>query len=155
MREKGQTLVEALITLGVAVVVVSAIVVAVISSLSSTQFTKNQNQANHLAQQGLEVVRQIRNSSWTSFVSLNSTYYCLAADSTTLVARGANGCTQNAGIFIREVDIEHNSPSCIGTSRVTVNVSWSDSKCTDASKAFCHIVTLISCFGNNNAVPTP
>lgn len=154
-REKGQTLVEALIALGVAIVIISAIVVSVISSLSNAQFTKNQNQANHFAQEGMEIVRGIRNSSWTTFSALSSTYYCLSANSTTLVVRGADGCGQNVGIFVREVLVEHSSASCVGTSRITVNVSWSDSKCTDTSNTFCHKVDFISCLGNNGAVPTP
>lgn len=156
MKEKGQTLVEALIALGVAIIIISAIVVSVISSLSNAQFTKNQNQANHFAQEGMEIVRGIRNSNWLSFQALSSTYYCLAANSTTLVFKGT-GCSPNpnVGIFVREVNIDHSSPSCIGTSMVTVNVSWSDSKCTDVSNTFCHKVSLASCFGNDNAVPTP
>ncbi|MBI2195691.1 MAG: hypothetical protein HYU48_01445 [Candidatus Levybacteria bacterium] len=72
--QKGQTLIEALIGLAVAVAIISAIVIAVISSLSNAQLTKNQNQANHYAQEGMEIVRQIRNSSWTSFTNLSSTY---------------------------------------------------------------------------------
>lgn len=155
MKEKGQTLVEALIALGVAIIIISAIVVSVISSLSNAQFTKNQNQGNHFAQEGMEIVRGIRNSKWSSFQALSSTYYCLAANSTVLVVRGANGCEQNVGIFVREVYIEHNSPSCVGTSRITVDVSWSDSKCTNTVNAFCHKVSLVSCLGNNSAVPTP
>ncbi len=155
MREKGQTLVEALIALGVAIIIISAIVVAVISSLSNTQFTRNQNQANHFAQEGMEITRGIRNLSWLSFLALSSTYYCLPSSPKNLAVRGINGCTQNVGIFVREVTIEHTSATCVGTSRVTVDVSWSDSKCTDSSNTFCHEVSLVSCFGNNNAVPTP
>jgi len=155
IKEKGQTLVEALIALGVAITIISAIVVSVISSLSNAQFTKNQNLANHYAAEGMEIVRSIRNSSWPSFIALSSTYYCLSQDSKTLLLKGASGCGQNVGIFVREVNIEHNSPSCVGTSRITVYVSWSDGKCTDASNAFCHNVDLISCMGNNNAVPSP
>lgn len=153
--QKGQTLIEALIGLAVAVAIISAIVIAVISSLSNAQLTKNQNQANHYAQEGMEIVRQIRNSSWTSFTNLSSTYYCLSANSKTLTVKGVNGCGQNVGIYVREIDIEHNSPSCSGISRVTVKVAWSDAKCTDTANAFCHHASLISCFGNNNAVPTP
>lgn len=155
MREKGSTLIEALIALSVAVAIISAIVIAVISSLSNAQFTKNQNQANHYAQEGMETVRQIRNNDWLSFVSFASTRYCLAENSKVLTTRGASGCGQNIGIYVREIDIEHNSPSCVGTSRVTSNVLWSDAKCTDATNSFCHKVTLISCMGNNSAVPTP
>ena len=156
MGEKGATLIEALIALSVAVAIVSAIVVAVISSLSNAQFTRNQNQANHFAQEGMEIVRQIRNNSWISFINLSSTYYCLDENSKALTTKGVSGCGQNIGIYIREINIEHNnSPSCVGTSRVTSNVSWSDAKCTDVRNTFCHKVTLISCMGNNNAVPTP
>lgn len=153
--QKGQTLIEAVVALAVAITILSAIVVAVVSSLSNTQFTKNQNQANHYAQEGMEIVRQIRNASWASFVNLTNTQYCLLANSKTLDTRGAGGCGQNVGIYVREIDIEHNSPSCVGISRVTVNVRWADAKCKDSSNPFCHNASLISCFGNPNAVPTP
>ncbi|MEX2007564.1 MAG: hypothetical protein WD992_02210 [Candidatus Levyibacteriota bacterium] len=155
INQRGQTLIEALIGLAVAIVIISAIVIAVISSLSNAQFTKNQNQANHYAQEGMEIVRQIRNSSWIAFTSFSSTFYCLDANSKTLTTRGASGCGQNVGIYVREIDVEHDSPFCVGTSRVAAKVSWSDAKCTDSNNTFCHNVSLISCFGNNNAVPTP
>ncbi len=154
--EAGQTLVEALIALAVAITIISAIVVAVISSLSNTQFTKNQNIANHSAQEGMEIVRQIRNTSWETFYRLSDKSYCLAANSKSLDKVGSTGkCIQNVGIYVREITIEHGSPFCEDLSRVTVNVSWSDSKCTDISNTFCHKVILVSCLGNNNEVPTP
>lgn len=155
IKEKGQTLVEALIALGVAITIVSAIVVSVITSLNNAQFGKNQNLANHYAQEGMEIVRQIRNSNWETFSSLASTYYCLASGSSVLSQKGVNGCGQNVGIFVREVDVEHSSPSCNSASKVSVTVSWSDSQCTDSSNSFCHNVSLVSCFANNNLVPTP
>jgi len=155
IKEKGQTLLEAMIGLGVAIVVVSAIVVAIISSLNNTQFSKNQNLANHYAQEGMEIVRKIRDSSWSVFLGYNSTYYCLLQNSVTPTLRGANGCSQNVGIFVREIDIEHASSSCNGASRVTTVVSWSDSKCTSTQDVYCHKSTLISCFANNNAVKAP
>ena len=43
--ESGQTLLEALIALATAVVVITAMAVLVLSSLSNAQFSKNQNQA--------------------------------------------------------------------------------------------------------------
>lgn len=156
IKEKGQTLLEAMIGLGVAISVVSAIVVAIVSSLGNTQFSKNQNLANQYAQQGMEIVRKIRDASWSGFLAYNATYYCLAQNNTSLMQRGVNGCGQNVGIFVREIDIEHNSGSCQGIfSKVTSVVSWSDSKCTSTQNTYCHNVTLISCFANNNAVPSP
>lgn len=152
--EKGQTLLEALVALGAAIVIISSIVIAVISSLSNAQFSKNQNLANHFAGEGMETVRKIRDASWTNFLSYTSTYYCLSQNSTTLIPKGL-GCGQNVGIFVREINIEHNNGSCNSNTRATVQVSWSDNKCTSTTDTFCHKVKLVSCFSNNNAVPTP
>ena len=156
IKEKGQTLLEAMIGLGVAIAVVSAIVIAIISSLNNTQFSKNQNLANQYAQQGMEIVRKIRDASWANFSAYTSTYYCLAQNSTVLTAKFGISCGQNVGIFVREIDIEHNSASCQSIfSKATIIVSWSDSKCTSTQDIYCHKITLISCFANNNAVPSP
>lgn len=154
-KQKGQTLVEALVALGIAVTIVSAIVVVVLSSLSNSQFSKEQNLANHYAQEGMEVVRRIRNQSWDNFLSLNSTYYCLSSGSITLSQKDLNGCGQNIGVFVREVEIQHDAPSCNEASEVNVIVSWSDGKCTDANDTFCHKVSLVSCFANNNSISAP
>lgn len=149
--QKGQTLIEALVALGAAVLVLSAITVAVISALNNTQYTKNQNQATQYAQQGIEVMRQISQSSWGYFSSLNKKNYCLADGSSTLVEAPAEGCGQNIGIFVREVDVVQNdSHSCSGNELITVIVSWSDSKC-DSSSPYCHNVKFNSCLSNQNS----
>lgn len=111
---KGQTLVEVLLALGTAVVVLSATVVTVLSALNNAQFSKNQNLATQYAQEGMEVMRKMRNSNWTLFSSY-SDQYCLDQNSTQLLERDPNtqGCNgQNVGIFAREVDIEKDSLDC-------------------------------------------
>jgi type II secretory pathway pseudopilin PulG len=153
MTEKGQTLIEALVALGAAVIVLSAITVAVISALNNVQYTKNQNQATQYAQQGVEIMRQISQSNWEYFSSQNKKSYCLPDGNTSLVdPPSVNGCGQNIGIFVREVDIVQNSNSCSsgsGNALITVTVSWSDSKC-DSSDPYCHDVKLNSCLSNHN-----
>lgn len=57
---RGQTLIEALVTLAVAVVIVTALVVLVIASNRRTTLSRQINQATKLAQEGIEIVRVLR-----------------------------------------------------------------------------------------------
>lgn len=60
LSEKGQSLMELVVVMAVAVVVISALVFATIASLRNASFAKNQLQATKLAQQGLENIRTLR-----------------------------------------------------------------------------------------------
>ncbi len=165
----GQSLIEVLVSLSVATVVLSAITVAVIYSLRNTQFSKNQNLASQYASQGMEVVRQIRDTKST--LSDYSGSYCLAQDS--LVLTGIPPCGQNVGLqdigptpgninlYSREVNIEPPNPPptpptpCEKTYKVTVKVSWWDNVCGNTSN-FCHKAHLISCLSDlKNNVQKP
>lgn len=151
--KKGQSLIEALVALGAAVVVVSAITITVMSSLNNVEFSRDQNLATQYAQQGIEFMRQVSQSNWTLFSSYAASRYCLAqnASAITPINPATNTCGQNYGNFIREIDIEQNSNSCSGNVKVTVNVSWSDGKCTDVNNKFCHNVILHSCLSNTSS----
>lgn len=156
VEQTGQTLIEVLAALGAAVVVVTAVVIAVVGALSNAQFSKNQNLATQYAQEAMEVVRAQRNSDYLSFSSLTTDTYCLDKGKTNLATASAMGCGQNVDVFVREIDIEKNSPSCgLTAAKVSAYVSWSDSKCTDPTEIFCHQVHLDSCLSNFNVVPTP
>lgn len=180
--QSGQTIIEVLAALAIGVVIVAAISTSVISSLSNAQFGKNQNQANQYAQQGMEIIRNMRSANYTNF-SILSGSFCLAKNSTTLGSYGS-GCLQNVDQFEREVFIEQNSCDCGSSTKVAVTVGWSDSKCSAAptptptsglgpargaralpncnsislpspNAQFCHKVQLVSCLSDTNAVPTP
>lgn len=159
-KQDGQTLIEAVVALGAAVLVLSAITVAVVSALNNVQYTKNQNLATQYGQEGIEIMRQISQSGWGAFLLYNAGRYCLAQGETTPCALGSptgsclgttNSCGQNYGIFVREVDIAQNSPSCSSNALVTVIVSWSDGKCTDLNNTYCHSVKLNSCLSNHDS----
>lgn len=153
----GQTLLEALIALGAAVVIISVMSILVLSSLNNAQFSKKQNQATQYAQQGIEILKNLSQSNWATFASYSSGSYCLSQNSTTLTPIGT-GCGQNVGIFSREIDIAKNSTSCnpsTNNALITVIVSWSDNKCTSATDPFCHKVKLISCIYNSTTVTSP
>ena len=158
--EDGQTLLETLLALSAAVFILSAITVVVISSLSNTTFTKNQNLANQYAQEGMEVIRQIKGSSLATFSGLVSNN-CLP-QSKILVASLDCIADGVVGIFRRAIDIEHDSstdcedesvPPSHG-SKVTATVLWSDGKCPVGNR-YCHKVELISCLYNLNLIPIP
>ncbi len=154
--EAGQTLIEIMLAFSVSILVLSAVVVGVTTSLSNTQHTKNQNLANFYAQEGMAVVRQIRDSGWPDFSSKTSVNYCLAQNSTLL---SNPPCGVNvAGIYSREVEIRHNLQDCsnagINGSKVAVRVLWSDSKCP-LGTPLCHKVELISCLSNIDQKQAP
>lgn len=157
---KGQTLIEALAALAVAVTVVSAITIAALQALNNAQYSKNQNLATAYAQEGMEIVRQIRNKSWTQFKAKTRGAYCLPKGATD-VTDGTPGpnpvCSVNIDdLFIRQVIIEHNNAlDCASTSKVSVSVFWSDNKCTGGSNLYCHQTQLVSCFSDFGVVPTP
>jgi prepilin-type N-terminal cleavage/methylation domain-containing protein len=62
--KKGFTLVEVLVAILLLFIVISASTALVTKALSSTQSTKSKFIASYLAQEGLELVRNIRDSNW-------------------------------------------------------------------------------------------
>lgn len=64
MNNRGQTLMELVIGVGLVAVIVGAVAILTVSSLRNTQFSKNQAQATQLAQQNMEKVRTIKNSNF-------------------------------------------------------------------------------------------
>ena len=126
---KGETLIEVLIALSAAVIVITAVSVLTISSLSNTQFVRDQDQASKYAQEGIELLRGIRNSSYVGYRSYNGTY-CLAKDDTTLGPAVAACQTPNIdGLFIRSVTITQNGGCGVNLASTVVTVSWTSSKC--------------------------
>lgn len=151
--EKGQTLIEILIAMSAAVIVLSAITLTIISALSNAQYSKNQNLATQYAQEGMEVVRKIRDNDWNTFAGFSGKY-CLGKGSFSLGSSVPGACPQNIDIFVREINIE-NSASCNNGTQAIVRVKWSDGKCGDRTNIFCHEASLVSCFTDANLVPTP
>lgn len=152
----GQALIEALLALAFAVVIVTGVVIAVITSLSNATFTKNQNLASSLAQEGLDITRNLKESSYQTFFSLANGEYCATSGSTSL---SAGSCA--VGSFTRAIYINHQGRDQTGASKCALNgsfvastVSWNDSKCqSDLDK--CHKIQLDSCFYDLNKVSNP
>ena len=174
LAEAGQTLLEILLAFSVSVLVLRAVILGVTTSLSNTAYTKNQNLANSYVQEGMAVVRKIRDSSLYDFSNLKdyttNTTYCLGQNpmelkELTFPALNCGVKSPVGGIFSREVKFEHNSLSCCSNneasctgglkgSKATVKVSWSDNKCP-VGNPLCNKVELITCFSGIDQKLTP
>lgn len=176
--ESGQTLIEVLAALTAAVVIIAAIVSASLNALTNSEFTRDQNTATQYTQQGLELMRDMRNQNIASFSAsyLPDGTYCLASSCTFLNSSNSDcwqmtglSCKQNVDKFVREVVVAHNSTDCNATPtpsdflpsilttnvKITVNTSWYDNKCSDPANSFCHSVTASTCFSDFTVQPTP
>ena len=148
---RGQTLIETLAALAIISVVIAAIATAIITSLSNAKYDQNQTFATKYAQQGTEIIQQIRDDNYTSFKNYNGTY-CLAKGQTAL-GSPANCTTPNVDTFIRSVTIQQ-APGCgANIAQVTVSVAFIDGKC--ATGAYCHKQTEITCLSTVNPVQGP
>ncbi len=160
MNDKGQSLIEVMVALSVAVVVMTAIVASVVIAIANSQFSKSQNLANHYARQGMEFLRQLARSDWNNFISYDNEKYCLTEDQLLYEIESTTCDGSRINNFKREVEIYHESDDCVIVnspdkgSKVVVVVLWNDGKC-QSEGAFCHEVRLDSCMQNINLLPTP
>ncbi|MBI3984615.1 MAG: hypothetical protein HY344_01545 [Candidatus Levybacteria bacterium] len=154
IKQKGQSLIEAIVALSAAVLIISAIAVAVLTSVGNSDYSKNQNKATLYAQEELESLRESSEISWSNFSSQGSGIYCVGSNEV-LESSVSNCSTANLdNYYIRQVDLyDFNTSGCTNSRKVRVSVFWSDGKCQ--SGQFCHNVVLESCFADNNTLPTP
>lgn len=149
---KGTTLIEVLVALAAAVVVITTITVLGVTSLNNVQFTNDQDKATKYAQEGIEMIRRIRNGNYLNFRT-NIGLYCLASDQSTLGTPAAS-CSPNVeGKYIRSVQIQLNGGCGVNLMHTAVTVAWTDSKCTAGN--YCHSSKLTSCFSTVNPISAP
>ena len=123
-KQKGQTLLELIISIGVVVFVMLGLVVAVTSSLRFSQASRNRSRAVKYAQEAIEITRQLRDGNlWATFLDYTgqtSKTWCLSSDGVWTVENGS--CVPLDGIFTRNVVLTWNDPQVL----VHVDVSWQD-----------------------------
>jgi type II secretory pathway pseudopilin PulG len=147
---KGQTLIELLVTMSIAIIILVAASTVILSSLNNAQNSKVKNLATEYAQEGMETIRQMRNMNYNTFKNYNGKY-CLAKGENIL----RSSCTNpNVDTFIRSVEIEQNSNCNTNAVQVTLSVSWADKKCS-SSDSYCQRVSLITCLSTDNPIPAP
>ena len=123
----GQTLVEAVVVVGVVVLLVTGLIAGTTASLRSAQSGRTRTKAVSLAQEGMEVVRSIRDENWITFVAFSGSY-CLGESHDLTPATGV--CPQNIttpeGTLARGVSFDWQDPKMI----VTTTVSYTEGERT-------------------------
>ena len=142
MRKNGFTLVEVIISLGIISLVSVGVMFAISLSLGSANRIKNSQIAANLSQEGLEVVRGIRDRDWhlgNSFGSslANGTYLVdwnsqsLLPFSDTFLKINSNGFYNYSSgqdtVFKRKITIESSGQNPATVEKVAkVEVSWQE-----------------------------
>lgn len=128
--QRGQTLIELLVTLGVATIFIVTLISLSTGALGNTNFSRAQSDGNRYGREALEWLRGQRDSDWTTFASKSSgsgTTWCLS----TLVWPGSSGSCGSTKIpntnFTRETTLTTNSATKI---TIVINVTWTDGKGT-------------------------
>lgn len=150
----GQILIEAILALGITMFIITGIVVALISSLNNSTFTKNQNLASAYAQEGIDIARNQKDSDYATFSALGtpSTTYCLVAGDKTIDSADKKiaPCSKINGLFVREIVISQGGSPCGTSVLVSSSVTWTDTRCKAGTQ--CHKVELNSCFSDLNKI---
>ncbi len=118
---KGQSLVEAVVTLGVVILLVSGLVVGSTLSLGRADNSKSRSLATTYAQEGLELARKERDAGWSQFVSVRSGRFCVDEGA---IVDGTTPCPLVNGAFYRELVFTPGTEVPVETMSITSTVSW-------------------------------
>lgn len=154
--QKGQSLIEAVAAMAVVTIVLTALTIAVLLGLRNSEFTRKETIATQYSQQGMELLRNKRDTDWTTFNGYSG-FMCLSG-STPISSCPVGGCTAAApacttvigGSFIR--DAQFSSSGCNGGKKVIVTTWWKDAKCSGGG--YCKKARVVSCLFDTRA-PTP
>jgi type II secretory pathway pseudopilin PulG len=140
MNQNGQSLIETVVALAIAVIILSAIVLLMVKSIDSSNFAKQENQATIYAQQGIEIVRQYAASGHNQLDQL--------------AIQSSSGFENPTGTstYLRTVTVDSDAVNCGTTAHVTIVVNWNDGKCSSATD-MCHQVNTETCINDGHTYP--
>ncbi len=73
-QSKGQTLIEAIISISIVVLLVTGLIAGTSASLKTSVSGRSRDQAVKLAEEGLEHARSLRDQSWATLASYSGSY---------------------------------------------------------------------------------
>jgi prepilin-type N-terminal cleavage/methylation domain-containing protein len=114
LSNKGFSLVEVIVAVGIFSIIAYSGVASVVGSFSSNRLSGEQSQATFLAQEGIEAIRSIRDQSWDNLI--DGSHYIAQPGLWQLT-----NIPSNLGIFNRTIDI---SSVDVDTKKVVSSVSW-------------------------------
>lgn len=126
----GQTLVELLVALGIAAVVVVAMIALASTSLANITFSRLQGESSRLARGTMEWLRSERDTDWNTFATHAGTW-CMPTLSWTIGTACTSGNPIPDTTLFREVVLSQISADEIEAS---ARVYWTDSKGTHETR---------------------
>jgi type II secretory pathway pseudopilin PulG len=118
---RGVSLIESVVTLGVVMLLITGLVVGMTASLNNAQESKSRSLAVQYAQEALEIMRQERDTSWTTFAARGAQInYCMGGTGQ-LSTPVAGVCPIFTGTFSRKLTFTLVDPKQMD---VVVIVSW-------------------------------
>ena len=133
--ESGQSLVEVVVALGVVAALAVALVTTSLVTQRASRTAKNNTQASKLAQERIEEIRALRDRKGFTELVNNTGAACRklvkpSSDPVTWSLSAASPCPEPVVLdqttFLRELVISDDSPSSPNIRVVTVTVSWTD-----------------------------
>lgn len=138
MRPTGQSLVEAVVTLGIVLLMLSGLVIATISSLHDVRVSKNRAIASQYGQEILEIARRERDSGWSAFLAKDGKKYCVNGQGVLSETVGISSCPEVGSGFRRTLDFAYTPAG--QTMDVASTVSWTEGAMTKTA-SFVTILT--------------
>lgn len=154
VNQKGQSLLELTIALGIATMIISALTVTTLVSLRNSQFAQNQLQATKFAQDGLELIKTARSKNcpisangntyyWYNDPSLiwsyqvsnpNIQYMSVDLSSSPCIVFSNSLNPQILGNLSRSITVTDSLPGVADSKVITSTVTWSDISGSHESK---------------------
>lgn len=123
----GQSLIEAVVAVGIVLLLVTGLVAATTSTLRFGQMSKYRTQALQYAREALEIVRIVKDTNWNDIPTSGT--YCLAKNQQDLGSPAAGDCPFDIdSIYSRTLVFGSDATCSIALScrKVTVTVSWKE-----------------------------
>ena len=124
----GQSIVETIVVVGIVVLLSTGLVAATTSILQYGQMSKNRAKATQYAKEGLEIVRIIKDTSWST-IPKDTSSYCLSKNQQSLGTSVTPPCPYDIdNLFSRSVSFSDDETTCVSPvcRKVTVTVTWKE-----------------------------
>lgn len=120
VRREGQTLIEAIVTISIAVLIITGLVVLAVTAVRTATLSRNRSRAVQYAQEGIEAVRSVRDRSFSELPTSGGPYRLVWVGSEWQVVAG----TESLGTYSRSFQV---SQPVSGKLKINLGVSWTDS----------------------------
>jgi type II secretory pathway pseudopilin PulG len=101
--QKGQTLVEAIVVIGIVVLLVTGLIAGTTMSLKTARTSKTRTQAVKYSQEAIEVIRSKRDENWNTFIGFNGQYCIDSNGNLESVLSGCSTIVTPDGTYVRTI----------------------------------------------------